>query len=967
MSETHGFELVREEEIAEWKSIARLYRHIKTGAQLISVINDDENKAFAVSFSTPPSDSAGVAHILEHSVLCGSRKYPLKEPFIELVKGSLNTFLNAMTGAAETYYPVASTNERDFYNLVDVYLGAVFFPSLTPQVLQQEGRHYELAKKDDPLIYKGVVFNEMKGAYQMPNTILFNYAGRSLFPNHVYGVSSGGDPTKIPDLTFEQLSSFHRTYYHPSNALIWFWGDSDPEERLRLTDSYLREFERRDVDSSIPVAPPFSAPKRLTQPFAAGASEDSQKLMLSLNWVLTDKIDVELDNALEMLSYLLIGTPASALRKALVDSGLVEQVMGGIRDLRQRSFVIGLKGIAAGKAEAVENLALETLRALAENGIPKEAVEAAYNAHEFQLRERNSGGFPRGLSLGFSALSSWFYGADPFAPLQFEQPLARLRARMESGGFFEGMIRRLMLENNHRTTVVYEPDPGLTRREADAERERLEEIQQKLPESDLERIVAETLLLQQKQQTPDSEEALATLPRLALSDLDREVKTVPTERVEFAGCRTYYHDLFTNGILYIDLGFDLHALPQELLPYLPLFGKALTQLGTDKQDFVQLTQRIDAVTGGVWHEIVVSNAHDAPTALARLFVRAKATPSHAADLVGILRDVLLSVRWDNKERFRQMVLEEKMALEASLSDAIAFVNRRLAARYSEAGWVNERIRGISYLEFIRALAGRVDMDWPGVLAALTRIQSLLIERGSLIINITADRADSDAFLPQLEELIAAIPEPDNSLHPWKRGGEHVPEAFTIPGQVGSVGKILTLPGSGRIKQGVVLVASKLLRTTWLWEKVRVEGGAYGGRCTYDHLSELFSFTSYRDPNLLSTLSIYDRAGEFLQNLALSDSELTRAIIGTVSEMDAYQLPDAKGFTATIRALVGDTDTRRQRRRDEVLGTTLADLRAFGDVLSEAARTGEVCIVSSEEKIEKLNKERPDWLKVTKLL
>ncbi|HEX5324354.1 MAG TPA: insulinase family protein, partial [Capsulimonadaceae bacterium] len=544
MPEIYGFELVREVEVAEWKSIARLYRHVKTGAQLMSVINDDENKAFAVSFSTPPSDSTGIAHILEHSVLCGSRKYPLKEPFIELVKGSLNTFLNAMTGAAETYYPVASTNERDFYNLVDVYFDAVFFPTLSPQILQQEGWHYELADKNDPLIYKGVVFNEMKGAYQMPNTVLFNYAARSLFPDHVYGVSSGGDPVKIPDLTFEQLSSFHKTYYHPSNALIWFWGNDNPEERLRLADSYLSEFERREVDSRIPIAAAFSAPKRFSHTFPAGADKDAQKAMLSLNWVLTDKIDVELDNALQILSYLLIGTPASALRKALVDSGLVEQVMGGVWSWRQRVYVIGMKGIPPGREDDVEKLALQTLHDLAEKDIPKDAVEAAYNAHEFSLREMNSGGFPRGLALAFSSLSSWIYGSDAFEPLCFEAPLARLRSRIEAGGFFEGLIRRLLLENNHRTTVAYQPDSELIVQAAQDERERLAAVRESMAEPDLERVVAETRALQEKQQTPDPEEALAKLPRLALGDLDRDVKRVPTELIEVGGCRTYYHDLF---------------------------------------------------------------------------------------------------------------------------------------------------------------------------------------------------------------------------------------------------------------------------------------------------------------------------------------------------------------------------------------------------------------------------------------
>ncbi|HEX5322427.1 MAG TPA: hypothetical protein VFW40_01480, partial [Capsulimonadaceae bacterium] len=380
-----------------------------------------------------------------------------------------------------------------------------------------------------------------------------------------------------------------------------------------------------------------------------------------------------------------------------------------------------------------------------------------------------------------------------------------------------------------------------------------------------------------------------------------------------------------------------------------------------------LTRRIDAVTGGIWHENVITSAHDTPAAAAYLFVRSKAMPAHAQDLLAIVHDVLQIVRWDNPERFRQMVLEEKMALEAGVSDAISFVNHRLGARYSEAGWVREKIRGVSYVEFIRALAQRVESDWEGVLAALDRIQSLLLNRRTLIANITTDRATFDSFQTHLSGFLTGLPEAESTGYSWKHAAEHAPEAFTIPGQVGSVGKGLLLPGEGRVKKGVVMVAAKLLRTTWLWEKVRVEGGAYGGRCSFDHLADLFTFTSYRDPNLLPTLEIYDRAGDFLQKLSVSEAELTRSIIGTISEMDSYQLPDAKGFSATIRALAGDTDALRQRRRDEVRGTTLADLRAFGEILSGAARTGEVCIVGSQEKIERLNEERPGWLKVTKLL
>jgi len=986
MTVTHGFELVREEELPELKSLARQYRHVKTGADLISVINDDENKAFAITFRTPPADSTGVAHILEHSVLCGSRKFPLKEPFIELVKGSLNTFLNAMTGSAETYYPVASLNERDFYNLVDVYLDSVFFPNLTPQVFQQEGWHFELTDKSDPLIYKGVVFNEMKGAYQSPDTVLYDEAERSLFPGHVYGVSSGGEPKNIPNLTFEMLDAFHKKYYHPSNSRIWFWGDDNPDERLRLLDEYLSLFDKKEPDSEVPLAPHFATPKRLTVPYAVGAETDAApKAMMSMNWVLADTIDFQFDLSMEMLKHILTGTAASPLRKALIDSGLVEHVGSGVSDIRQRSFRMGMKGITVpdsstaeghlasgfipeGPFGKVETLVFDTLTSLADGGIDPDAIEAAVNTVEFGLRELNTGGFPRGLAVAFYSLSTWLFDGDPFRPLHFEKPLTDIKAGIAAGGYFEKMIRTLFLENNHRTTITYLPDPGLAERETEEEKKKLAAIRASMTDADIDKVIAETKYLQELQQTPDSEEALATLPRLTLQDLDPNIKTVPTEKRSVAGASTYYHDLFTNGIIYLDLGFDLRVLPQDLLPYLPLFGRSLLQMGTAKEDFVKLTQRIGRKTGGVWHDNLVSSAHGQKEAIGRLFLRSKATPDQATEQLAILSDIILTGRMDNQERFKQMVTEERVRLESSLSSSgHAYASRRLSSRFSESGWVGEQMGGITYVNFIRDLCDRAVSDWPSVQAKLEQIKSLLFNRNSLIVNVTLDEAAYQGFEPRLAELVSSIPAADVKTSAWTPSPDLTPEAYTIPGQVNFVGKAVNLCDFGYQVNGSALVVNNLLRTTWLWEKVRVEGGAYGGFCAFDHITGQFTFLSYRDPNLLHTLDNFDGSAGYLKELFLSDAEITRNVIGTISDLDAYQLPDAKGWSAMLRDLIGENDANRQRRRDQVLGTNLADLRAFGEVLSTALPTAQVCIVGAADAVEKANASKPGWLKVTKAL
>jgi Zn-dependent M16 (insulinase) family peptidase len=471
MTTLYGFELAREQHIPELNTRARLYRHEKTGAELLSMQNDEENKVFMVAFCTPPTDSTGVPHIMEHSVLCGSRKYPVKDPLVELVKGSLKTFVNAMTSPDKTLYPVASQNLQDFYNLIDVYLDAVFYPRLTPFTLHQEGWHYELDDLDSPLVYKGVVFNEMKGAYSDPDNLLGKYVQQSIFPDNTYGVDFGGDPAVIPDLTFPQFKRFHDTYYHPSNARFVFYGDDPEEERLRILDDYLKDFEPIRVNATVALQPRFSAARRLVYTYAVGEDggdgADSAKAIVTTNWMLNEHTDTESTLALEILNHILVDTPASPLRKALIDSGLGEDLAGvGLdMDLRQSMFSTGLKGVALAEIDKVEPLVLETLRTLAKRGIDPEMIEAAVNTIEFARRENNTGSFPRGIAIGLMTMRTWIYGGDPLAPLLFEAPLAAIKARLTPGArYFENLIMEHLLENPHRTTVILKPDSELQQR-----------------------------------------------------------------------------------------------------------------------------------------------------------------------------------------------------------------------------------------------------------------------------------------------------------------------------------------------------------------------------------------------------------------------------------------------------------------------------------------------------------------------
>ncbi len=703
------FTLQQEQTIPELNSTVRYYIHKRTGARLLSVINDDENKVFSINFRTPPKDSTGVAHILEHSVLGGSEKYRVKEPFVELLKGSLATFVNAMTYPDKTCYPVASQNLQDFYNLIDVYMDAVLHPLLAEQTLMQEGWHYELSDPSEPLTYKGVVFNEMKGAYSSPENVLETRVLNSLFPKHLYGVDPGGDPRDIPNLTYEAFKDFHAKYYHPSNSFIFFYGNDDPDKRLELMEDYLKPYKKFKVKSSIPLKKPFKRAKKVQYAYDAGNESDiKKKHYLTVNWVLPDTSDPVENFSLRILANILIGTPASPLRKALLDSGLGEDMAGiGLEaDIRQVIFSTGLKGTRASHAKKIEQLIFDTLESLVRDGIDPDTIASAMNTTEFRLRENNTGSFPRGISLMLRSLNTWLYDDDPFKLLTFEAHLSAIKARLDNDKrYFEKLIQTHLLENQHRTTLRLKPDPELGRRFEEEEKTRLAAIRESLSEDQLKEIIEKTKKLKELQETPDSEQMLATLPVLKLQDLEKESKTIPIDVTEVQDTKVLHHDLFTNGIVYLDLGFDLHALPKDLLPLTEIFARALLEMGTKTEDYVKLSQRIGKSTGGIHGSAVTSTVIGSRESVAKLFMRGKATVAQSSELLNILKDVLLTANFDNKERLKQIVMEEKSDVESGLvPSGHAYVNQRLRAQFGESGWAKDQMSGIGYLFALRDLA-----------------------------------------------------------------------------------------------------------------------------------------------------------------------------------------------------------------------------------------------------------------------
>jgi len=970
MSVHAAFDLVRDETIPEIASDVRLYRHKKTGAEILSFVNDDENKVFGITFKTPPEDSTGVAHILEHSVLCGSRKYPVKKPFVELMKSSMHTFLNAMTFPDKTAYPVASTNLQDFYNLVDVYLDSVFFPLISEDTFRQEGWHYEADGTQMPLSFKGVVFNEMKGVYSSPSAVLGKLSQQSLYPDNAYGVNSGGDPKAIPDLTYSYFKNFHKRYYHPSNARIVFYGDDPSDKRLDILSEYLDQFEAAPIDATVRLQPRWRTPRHLESTYAATDAEPGKKTgMVAVNWMLDEVDDPEQVIALAVLEHILVGNPASPLRKALTDSGLGEGLTGSglADDFRQPYFTVGMKGIDEADGGKVEALILETLARLAKDGLDPLTIEASMNSFEFALRENNTGSFPRGMALMFRTMRNWLHGGDPFESLTYEKPLQAVKAHLSAGAkVFESLIQKSLVDNQHRTTVLLKADTKLAEEEVAEERARLDDVASKMDEDEREEVVEITAKLKALQNEADPPAALAKIPTLGLKDLDKTNKPIPIERSSIAGARLYTHALPTNGVIYLDLAFDLRRIPAELVPYLNIFSRALFQTGTAKEDFVSLTQRIGRSTGGVGASRSIGVMRDTRTTSAWFFIRGKAVPDKAGELLAIISDVLTTARLDNKERIKQMLLEEKAGFESSLSNrGNGIVAARLSAALNPASWANEASGGIEYLFFLRDLIKRVDSDWAGVQKALYELRDILIDRNSMIVNVTTDASIWSAFEPQLAAFVASLPTSPGAPLDWPTA---IPrsEGLTFPGQVNYVAKGANLYDLGYVHTGATTVAMRHLNTTYLWDKVRVQGGAYGGGSGFDPFSGGFIFSSYRDPNLLSTLDAYDEAAAFLKQ-GVNDQDLVRSIIGAIGAIDTYRLPDAKGFISLMWELTGNTDENRQQRRDEVLNATSADFKRFADVLASVAGAGKVAVLGSEAAIKAANDERGNFLAVTKVL
>ncbi|WP_312560268.1 insulinase family protein [Anaerospora sp.] len=955
----HGFRLLDEQMVTEVNSKTKLFEHEKSGARLLFLENDDDNKVFSVTFRTPPTDSTGVAHIVEHSVLCGSRKFPLKEPFVELVKGSLNTFLNAMTFPDKTMYPVASRNEKDFRNLMDVYLDAVFFPNMLkdPEILMQEGWHYELDDKDSELTYKGVVYNEMKGVFSSPDAILDHKILEILFPDNTYGFESGGDPDVIPELTYEQFCEFHSKYYHPSNSYIFLYGNMDIADTLKFLDGeYLSKFAKQPIQSAITPQQAFTKPVDKVFPYAVSTSEPTEdKSMLSLNFVVSSANNAQSYLAFQMLAHLLLDTPAAPLKKALIDAGIGKEVFGYFTEsLLQPTFSIIVSGANQANKEEFIAIVNQTFQTLVTEGIPAKLAEASVNSFEFKLREANYGGRPKGLAYNIKCMDSWLYEADPLLHLAYEPTLAKIKAGLQEG-YFESLLKKYFLENPHQAVVTLVPQPGLAEEKSEEVKAALAKHKSSLSEQQLQAIIEQTKKLKQRQETPDSEEALAVIPLVKLSDLESKAEVLPLVERAVENIPLLFHPIFTNQIAYVNLLFDTRQVPQADIPYIHLLAEMLGKINTNEHEYGELANEINLHTGGIYYDILAyadkaSDEHFYP----KFRIRSKALVTKLPQALQLLGEVAGNSSFSDKKRLREVIQQTKANWETSLfrrgqqiaaSRVLSYLSP--VAKYNESGL-------LSFYQFLIGLEKNVADRLDEISAKLEQVARLIFNKENLLISLTCEEEGFGQFENQLQLLTSQLGNLPFKPSSYQFELAKLNEGLMTSGKVQYVTKGANFRREGFTYHGSLKVLETILRYDYLWNRIRVQGGAYGGFAQFERTGNMV-FGSYRDPNLKESLQVYDETARFLRTFNVSEREMTKYIIGTMSQLDSPLTPQMKGERATMHYIRNITQSDIQQERDEIISTKRETVRNLADMIESAMKQNYICVMGSEQKI-KANKE-----------
>ena len=963
------YEVIRDRDLSDLKSRGILLKHKKSGARVLLMKNDDENKVFSVGFRTPPSDSTGVPHIMEHSVLCGSREFPVKDPFVELVKGSLNTFLNAMTYPDKTVYPVASCNDKDFQNLMHVYMDAVFYPNIyqSDKTFRQEGWSYHLDDPDGELTLSGVVYNEMKGAFSSPEGVLDRVILNSLFPDTSYANESGGDPEVIPELTYGQFLDFHRKYYHPSNSYIYLYGDMDMEEKLRwLDEKYLSAFDAIEVDSTIRYQQPFAEMKEIVQEYSIASDESvSDNTYLSYNKVIGTSLDEKLYLAFQILDYALLSAPGAPLKKALLDAGIGKDIMGSYDNgVYQPIFSVIAKNANMEQKEAFIRVIEDTLKNIVENGIDQKALRAGINYHEFRFREADFGNYPRGLMYGLQLYDSWLYDEEkPFIHMEAIPTFEFLKSQVETG-YFEDLIRTYLLDNTHGSIVIIRPEQGRTARMDRELAKKLQSYKDSLTPEEIQKLVQDTKELEEYQEEESAPEDLEKIPVLKREDISRDIAPVYNDEKEIGGVKMVHHNVETNGIGYVTLMFDLSGIKEEKLPYVGILQSVLGIIDTANYEYGELFNEINVHTGGIGTSLELYT--DVTKVKEKEFratfeMKGKALYPKMDVLLSMMREILMESKLDDEKRLKEILAMLKSRLQMSfLSSGHTTAALRSLSYTSPIAKFKDDTDGIGYYETVKAIEEDFEGHKEELIRSLKAIAAKIFRADNMMVSYTS----SEEGLEPMEKAFAAVGGRLNDaaagavgdvtidevsgpciLHCRKRN-----EGFKTSSKVQYVARTGNFIDGGAEYTGALQILKVILSYDYLWQNIRVKGGAYGCMSSFNRIGEGY-LISYRDPNLKKTMEIYEGVVDYLKNFNVSDRDMNKFIIGTISNIDRPMNPAAKGSRSMNLYMNRVSEEMIRKERAQILDADQADIRALAEVLEAMLKENSLCVIGSEEKIE----------------
>lgn len=960
LSDLKAYEILEERKLNDLNSLGYRIRHKKSGAKIAVISNDDDNKVFYIGFRTPPEDSTGVPHIIEHTVLCGSDRYPVKDPFVELVKGSLNTFLNAMTYPDKTIYPVASCNGKDFQNLMGVYMDAVFHPNIYryQEIFQQEGWHYELEDKYAPITINGVVYNEMKGAFSSPDDVIQREILNSLFPDTAYGYESGGDPENIPDLTYEAYLDFHRKYYHPCNSYIYLYGDMDIAEKLLWMDeAYLSKYEKIELDSAIKIQKPFQKPVEIRRKYPISSTEtEEDNTYISYNMVTGTILDPKLYLAFDILDYALLNAPGAPLKQALIDAGIGKDIVGGYDNgTLQPVFSIIAKNTNLSEKERFLSVIRRVLKEQAENGINQKALLAGINSSEFKYREADYGQFPKGLLFGLQCLDSWIY--DDSQPFMHVEAIDTYRFLKEQAGtgYFERLISEYLLDNPHASVVIIEPEKGLNaRRDAELSK-KLEAYKAGLTDAEIEKLIADTKHLKEYQEEPSPKEDLEKIPMLKREDLKKEAAPFLNKVVEAGNTKLVHHEMFCNGIDYLTLLFDIKDLKPGDLPYLGILKSVLGYVDTESLSYAELANEIHIHTGGIGSSIgIYPVVGKADVLEVKYEIRTKVLSDKLPDAMRIIRDILMNSKLSDEKRLYEILAQLKTRLQSGLSSSGHSVSSTRAMSYfSRAAYYQDAASGIACFKVVDEIESHFEEKKAGLVDKLSGLIRKIFTADRLMVSITCDTEDFSRVQKEMSEFPGVLyPSQDSGMErrlpafrPEKKN-----EGFMDASQVQYVARAGNFAAHGFEYHGALKILKVIMGYDYLWIHVRVKGGAYGCMNGYMRNGDSY-FVSYRDPNLRKTNEIYDRIPQYIGDFKADEHEMTKYIIGTFSDMDTPLNPNAKGMRSMTAWLQGITFDDIQKERDQVITASDADIRNLKPLIQSVLQDGDFCVIGNEETLQ----------------